>query len=216
MRKLFFKKQMRVEQAFEEFLGCLERSIELFTTGMFSYLEHGIGESFEKSSELVNGAESKADKIRMDIGRALFRDELLPDSRGDLLRLLESCDKVANRTEAVINNICLRRVIVPRELADDVKEMLVPVQTSVETLVTGVRLLFRDPDKAIPAAQDVGRLETESDKLEHALIRRIYGMDLDLAMQIQLERVIADLGSIADRAEDAAITVEIVAIKRML
>ena len=184
---------------------------------MLSYLEHGPGESFSRAADLVARAESEADDIRREIERVLYKNELLPDSRGDLLLLLESCDKVANRIEAVINNICLRRVKIPESTKAEIKEMLIPVETAVITLLTAVRVLFSQPKNVKHAVADVERLESEADKIQHAGVREIYQMDkLDLAHQIQLERTLVDIGSIADRAEDAAHALEIIAIKRTL
>jgi len=216
VRNLFFRKQVRIEQGFEEFLGCIQRCVEIFCTGVLDYLEHGPGESFERATELVQRAESNADTLRKDIERMLYKNELLPDSRGDLLNLLEWLDKVANRLEAVVRNMCLRKVDVPIEIKGNLKEMLIPVQTCVETLLTAVRLLFSEPAKTKPAADDVDRLESECDRLQHATIRKIYDMDVDLAQKIQLERLVSDISSVADRAEDAASVLEIMAIKRTL
>jgi predicted phosphate transport protein (TIGR00153 family) len=216
LKNPFFRKQVHIEQGFEEFLGCIQRCLEIFTTGLLSYLEHGPGESFERSRELVMRAESEADNLRREIERVLYKNELLPDSRSDLLNLLEFLDKVANRVEAVINNIYLRKVEVPDEVKANIKEMLTPTQTCVETLLTAVRLLFSEPRKSKPATDDVERLESECDKVEHATIRGIYEMDIDEAHKIQLERLVNDVGSIADRAENAAHILEIIAIKRTL
>ncbi len=216
MRHLFFRKQARIEQGFEEFLGCIQRCVEIFCTGVLYYLEHGPGESFEKSTQLVQRAESKADTLRKEIERVLYKNELLPDSRGDLLSLLEWLDKVANRLESVIRSMNLRKVEVPDEIKGDIKSMLVPTETCVETLLTAVRLLFSEPGKSKPATDDVDRLETECDQLQHATIRKIYEMELTLAEKMQLERLINDISSVADRCEDAASAVEIMAIKRSL
>jgi uncharacterized protein Yka (UPF0111/DUF47 family) len=41
-------------------------------------------------------------------------------------------------------------------------------------------------------------------------------MEVELAQKIQLERLVNDVGSIADRAEDVASVLEIIAIKRTL
>jgi len=216
LRNFLFRKQARIEQGFEQFLGCIQRCIEIFDTAMLSYLEHGSGESFEKSRELVERAESSADEIRKDIERILYKHELLPDSRGDLLTLLELCDHVANRIESVIRGMSMRQVKIPEVLHQPIKDMMVPSQSAVDTLMTAVRLLFVEPDKVRLAVDDVERLESECDQIQHATIRAIYKMDIDLAQQIQLERLINDLGTIADRAEDAAHSLEIIAIKRTL
>ena len=214
VKGLFFRKQVRIEQGFEEFLGCLERCLEIFCTGFLSYLEHGPGESFNRAVELVERAESKADDLRREIERVLYKNELLPDSRGDMLTLLEWLDKVANRIEGAIRNVCIRRVEIPDSVAVRIKAMLVPLQTCVETLLTAVRLLFFEPGKVKAATDDVERLETECDTIQHMTVREIYAMDLELAEKIQLERLISEIGSIADRAEDVASILEIIAIKR--
>jgi len=183
---------------------------------MLSYLEHGPAASFEKSRELIERAESQADFLRRDIERMLYEHELLPDSRGDLLNLLEECDRVANRIESVIRNVSMRRVEIPSELNRCVAEILVPSQSAVETLMAAVRLLFVEPAKVKPAVDDIDRLESECDQIQHTTIRSIYGMDLELARKMQLEALIKDLGSIADRAEGAAHALEIISIKRTL
>lgn len=216
LRGFFFRKQARIEQSFEEFLGCIQRCVELWSTGLLSYLEGGMSDSFERSSELVSRAESEADKLRRDIERVLYENELMPDSRGDLLNLLESCDRVANRLESVIRNFCLRRPAIPEEIKQSIRDLLVPVQTCVETLVTAIRLLFSEPRKAKPAIDDVQRIETECDRIQQDTIRTIYRMDLDLARQMQLEQAVHDIGSIADRAEATSAVLEIIAIKRSL
>ena len=214
MKNLFFRKQVRIEQGFEQFLGCIQRCLELFCASLLSYLEHGPGESFERAVELVERAESKADKLRREIETVLYKNELLPDSRGDMLNLLEGLDRVPNRIETVVRNICMRRVDIPGNVAPSIKEMLVPVQTCVETLLTAVRMLFSEPSTVKAAVDDVDRLETECDVIQHRTIREIYRMDLDLAEKMQLERLISEIGGIADRAEDAGTVLEIIAIKR--
>lgn len=216
MKNLFFRKQARIEQGFEEFLGCIQRSLELFCAGMLSYLEHGPGESFERSMQLVERAETKADKLRREIETVLYKNELLPDSRGDMLNLLESLDRVPNRIETVIRNVCMRRVEIPKEMAPNLKEMLVPVQTCVETLLTAVRMLFSEPSTVRAAVDDVDRLESECDAIQYRTIREVYAMDLELASKMQLEQMLSEIGGIADRAEDVGTVVEIIAIKRMV
>jgi len=216
VRKLFFRKQARIEQGFEKFLGCIQRCIEIFSTSVLSYLEHGPGESFERAVALVDRAESEADGLRKEIEQVLFANELMPDSRGDMLNLLESCDKIANRIESVIRTMCLRQVQIPDEIKSSIKEMLVPVQTSVETLLTAVRLLFSDPASARPAIHDVERLESECDRIQQDTVRAIYRMDLELAHKMQIEMTIHDIASIADRAEEVSNLLQIVAIKRTL
>ena len=79
-----------------------------------------------------------------------------------------------------------------------------------------MRLLFSEPAKTKAATDDVERLESECDKIQHGTVRAIYELDLELAHKLQLEQTINDIGSIADRAEDAASVLEIVAIKRTL
>lgn len=216
MKNIFFRKQVVIERGFEQFLGCIQRCLEVFVTGLLSYLEHGPGESFERATELVQRAESKADTLRKEIERVLYKNELLPDSRGDLLNLIEWLDKVANRLEAVIRNIYLRNVDIPDAIKPNIKDMLVPTQTCVETLLTAVRFLLSEPGKAKAAVDDVDRLESECDVIQHATIRTIYKMDVELAQKIQLERLISDIGSIADKAEDVGTVLEIIAIKRTL
>ena len=212
----FFKKQAKIESKFEGFLGCLQRCLEVFLPGMLSYLEHGRGESFEKSVELAHAAESEADDLRMDLERTLYKQELLPDSRGDLLKLLESCDKVANRIEDGMYSISMRKIELPEGLKGDFQDLLKPVEKSVLTLIKAVRVFFVEPCNVRQFVEEVDRHESECDQLQHRIIRKIHAMDIDLAWKMQVDGLVREIGSISDTAEAASRGLDIMAIKRTL
>ena len=213
---LFFKKQARIEAGFENFLGCLERSLAAFVTGMLSYLEHGLGSSFEKSVEMAHRAESEADDQRVELERTLFSKELLPDSRGDLLLLLEVADKIANRTEDVMFSIAIRQIETPPALAEDIKVLVEWVEQCGCAALTAIRMLFKDPRGVREIVEEVDRMESECDRKGHMIVRRIYSMEVDLAQKLLLDRLVGEISNIADAAEATASRLDIIAIRRAL
>ncbi len=212
----FFRKQAHLEAGFESFLGCIERCLEVFLPGMLSYLEHGLGESFEKSVSLAHAAESEADDIRTDLERTLYKEELLPDSRGDLLGLLEACDRVANKTEDVLFSISIRRIEPPGELREDFQALLGKVEASVRTLLKGMRVFFVHPSEVRPFVEEVDRHESECDHIQHEILRKVYALDWHLSRKMQIDDLVKEIGAISDAAEGASRRLDITAIKRNL
>ncbi len=214
---MFFKKQTNIEQMFEYYLDCVGQCMEMFKAGMCCFLEHGQGETFDHAVASAHQRESKADDLRREIERTLYIHHLLPDSRGDLLGLLESVDKIPNRIELVLFNIKCRQIVLPEGFGDDLGQLVDTVCKSVEVLIDSIALLFKQPGKVRDLVRQVDELESQSDQKEQALKENIYKLgDLDLAEKMLLERMIIEVASIADRAEETSDRLEIISIKRTL
>ena len=90
------------------------------------------------------------------------------------------------------------------------------VRSCSAELTRSVAVLFEDYNSAALLADRVGGLESRADDLEFELIDKIFSSRRETAEKILLRDMTQAIGSIADRAENAADRVRIVAIKRKI
>ncbi|MGM0421439.1 MAG: DUF47 family protein, partial [Bacillota bacterium] len=69
------------------------------------YLEEGETDPVAELSAKVHEYESKADKSRRKIITEIFNGSLMPHTRGDILRLVESLDEIADQSEDILDDI---------------------------------------------------------------------------------------------------------------
>lgn len=196
------------------YLDVAQEAIDCFAAGLRHHIEHGLDSHFARFVDETHQRESDADTLRHEIEIELFKKSLLPESREDLLMLLERVDLIPNQAEEALRMLLLQRV----ELPDFVKEGLAEL---ADLGVQGFRLVAEAVRDALgPAAniQDLNRRidETESvgDKVEQRLVSSIFASDLSLAEKILYRDVVTEVASLCDLEEDVGFSVTVFVVKR--
>lgn len=172
----------------------------------------------------ISDLETNADKSRRKFTSALHKGAFLPVFRGDLARLAERLDNVADAAEEAMRVILLREKLFTtlanaekkRKSAKIIREGLVKMAglatKTVEALKSAVDMMMPDVDAANEKANEVEELEHESDIIEQGLINDLYEHEklLDPISIMQLKEIIGGIGSISDRAEDASDVIMII------
>ncbi len=191
---------------------CLSR----FSAAMDTYLSSGPCPEVETLRNDSHRAESAADDLRREIEQTLYEHELLPESRGDLLSLLESVDHIPGATQGVLNILFLERPALPEFLKPHLAQ-LVEINTEAYSKVhLAVVALMEDPSRTRELSNHIDELESRSDRLQQLAIRELFASDLDLARQLQIKDLIRTVGAISDRCEHTADLLNIIAIKRRI
>jgi len=213
---MFWKKQKEIEGAIEDYLKQTESCVEAFGEAIEVYFSEGLGDSFEELRKKTHVCESEADDKRREIERTMYGKALIPASRGDILRMLESLDQIPNKCDSVLNQIGLQSMSVPAEYVDAIKQLVKVNMESYQLLCHGARYLVADINEVLPALDKVDAKESESDKNERDLIKTIFDSSMDKADKILLKELVLEIGSISDRAENAADRIGIIAIKQQV
>lgn len=188
-----------------------------------SFSERDIAKT-EALGRKISDLETNADKSRRKFTYALHKGAFLPVFRGDLARLAERLDDVADAAEEAMRVILLREKLFTaltnaekkRKSAKVVREGLVKMAglatKTVEALKSAVDMIMSDVDAANEKANEVEELEHESDIIEQGLINDLYEHEklLDPISIMQLKEIIGGIGSISDRAEDASDVITII------
>lgn len=210
----FWRKQQNIESMIEIYQEHLDEAVRIFREVILGLFDKGYGEEFQAGVLEVSECESNIDDLRREIEMTLYGRQLLPESRGDLLGILEAVDRIPNMLETVLFILLDQEVAILEYLKPELRELVELNVQSYHLVRKALDALFNNPSKALYVCKEVDFKESESDRLERKLIRRIYQSDEELAYKSQLKDVVLTIGSISDRGENCADRISIIAIKR--
>ena len=195
-----------------EVLTC----VDSFQECLFAMFEDSTSEKAKELVQKVSSAESQADDLRDKIEFKLYRKALMPESRGDILGLVESIDRIPNWAEELTYDIYLQRVQFPENLLEKFRQLTEMNVECYHLLHKAVEALFTDIDTVFELTKKVDKKESEIDKLEHELIREVFDIEERLSYQNLLHRIVRSICDISDKTENAGDRLTIVAIKKVI
>ena len=87
-----FGKTRRLESEIDDFLDTVSQGGILFEETLRHYIDKGPDEFFEQRQQQISDIESNGDRLVKGIVRSLYSEMLIPESRGDVLSLLQDMD----------------------------------------------------------------------------------------------------------------------------
>ncbi len=208
------KKTKKLETQIDEFLDKILSGSLQFKQGVKYYIEN-LNDMFEKTLTEISTTEESADNLRRTIETKLYLHTLIPEYRGDVLGLLESVDKVLNKSKETIFQYSVEKPNILPEFASLFLELTNTSVTSVEYMVYAVRAYFSDYQKVRDNINKSVFYEKEADVLADKLKRNIFAnTNLGLAEKIHLRYFTYHIEQIADSAEDVCDRLSIAVIKR--
>lgn len=209
-----FNKTRVLERQIDDFFDKVSEAGFVFSRAMEMYLAVGASDEFDSLLQQEAGIEGKGDTLRRNIEMELYAQTLIPDLRGDVLRLLEDMDHLMNVYEGNLYRISIQQPDVPEQFHAGYLELTRTVVTCVESVVMAARSFFRDINAVRDHNARVIFHETEADKISTRLQRAIFSSDLPLDRKMHLRYFVERIDELANAAEDVADTLAIYAIKR--
>ena len=215
---VFFKsKQKHIQEQLDQYCETAARCVDLCEAALKRYCEDDDLEQLDRDVTEIHQAESDADDIRREIENVMYAKALFPESRGDILGLLEAMDRVPNRAESAIRMIANHYIRVPNHLHAKFLELMDVCSQTVDAMMDAVGKVFRDYTGATSVVGRIDELESHADGLEAALHRHIFADDsLSDLDKILLGRLTESVSSISDRAEAVGDRIRIITVKRTL
>jgi len=209
---LFHRTQALVAQI-DAFLDAVSEGVLVFRSGIADYLD-GRGERFTRRYEEIHALENKADDLRRDIEQNLYAHSLIPESRGDVLGLLETMDDVIDTAKNTLGLFLVEQPEMLPGLSETWNELARTATSTAEAVVLAARTFFRDPGSVNDHLHKVYFYEKEGDRLAMELKRKIFQSDVELARKIHLRSFALHIDMVSDAAENVADRITIYAIKR--
>jgi predicted phosphate transport protein (TIGR00153 family) len=208
-----FRKTQELEEEIDQYLDLVIRGGLLFKQGVKFYIE-GERSEFENRSEELDKIESDADILRRNIENKLYSQTLIPETRGDVLGLLESTDHVLNITSETLYHFAIESPEFLSEINHLYIDLTEACTKTMENLVMAIRAYFSDISNVRDLINKVIFYEKESDKLGKKIKEEIFNQDIELSRKLHLRYFVDRLEKIADLAEDVSDRLAIAAIKR--
>ena len=210
-----FGRTRQLEEKIDSFFDKLSESSVMFRLAIKVYIKDGANEEFIDRLNKVNELESEADKLRRTIEKQLYSDMLIPDSRGDVLGLIETVDQVNSLFEGILWSFAIEKPQIHEDFKSDFRKLANMVVKAVDELGLGARAFFRSPHDVPAYNHKVMLYEKEADRISTRLKTAIFDSSLELACKLHLREIAEQIDNIADQAEDVADRLAIYAIKRM-
>lgn len=210
-----FSKSNKVIELLEKFIDSIDQGSIVFKKGVDNYL-YGNIQAFENNILTLSKLESDADLLGKDIENRLYKHSLMPQLRGDMLRLLEELDDIIDIMKTNLYQFEVEVPNIPGELNQDLSKLTEMSVASVEALVPAARAFFRSPETVKDQLHRVYFYETEADKLAAAIKRKVFREmpDLKLSEKFHLRYFTLHIEQVSDASKKAADLLSVMAIKR--
>ncbi len=212
---VLFKKIKNLEAQIDNYLDMVVKGGFLFKQGIKYFLEEQTDE-FESRLVSIDTTESDADNLRRKIEKRLYTETLIPESRGDVLGLLEACDKVLNKTAETLHQFSVEIPFILPEVKNFYIELTDISVSALEEMVAAVRSYFTDINHVRDHINKVQLYESESDKIAEKIKRIVFRSDIRLSQKMHMRYFALHIESIADEAEDVCDRLSIAAVKRFI
>ena len=214
MFKFLFKKEQRVQELIFKYLDNLKMTQEHFEKAMDCYFDFGFGENCDFLIKQTHKFESKADDISHEIIEMMYSKVLIPESRGDVLRLLESIDLIPNHFEALLFMLQAQKLEFPDFITPDLRELMRVSLECCDLVIKQVEALFNKTEDIKALVFTIDSHESRCDHIQREIVRKIFNSDLDPFHKMQLKELVGQMGQISDQADVVSRSIYIFSIKR--
>jgi predicted phosphate transport protein (TIGR00153 family) len=214
MFKFLFKKEQQLESLISQYLENLSRTQEHFVKAMNTCLDEGLSGQFSFLIEQTHKFESKADEIRDEINYLMYSRALIPESREDIMSLIEQVEVIPRIFELILHLIRTQKLKIPDIIMLDVKDLIRISVESCELMIKQIDLMLKNRQGIRALVSTIDHNESHCDHIERSLMLKIFESDMELVHKLQLKELIIAMGEVSDQADRVSKRVNILTLKR--
>ncbi len=211
---MFFKKENRVEELIYKYLDNLGMTLEVFQNAVMTCISSPACEEFDFLQDRTHRFESKADDIIDEVNNLMYGKVLIPDSREDIMTLLNALDHIPNNLEKVLFVIKYQQVEIPKGFEPQITDLIRISMESCELVIKQVGRFLRNETGIREILHTIDKNESQCDYIEYRLVEKIFKSDMDPFNKLQLKELVKFMGDISDHADRVSKLVNILSLKR--
>jgi hypothetical protein len=211
---MFFKKERQLESLIYNYLENLGMIQNHFVKAMNLCLKEGVSDDFCFLMDQTHRFESRADDLRDEINELMYRRALIPESREDIMALLEKVDEIPRSFEQILNMIRTQRIGFPEFLILDVQELIRVSMESCELMAKQIDVWIKKKEGVRALMSTIDHNESHCDHIERRIIVKIFETDIEPFLKLQLKEMVIVLGEISDQADRVSKRINIMTMKR--
>lgn len=191
----------------------MDESVLTFKEGVKNYLYNST-ESFKNNLQHLANLELESDSIRKEIEHTLYTQSLMPQLRGDIMKLLEEMDNIIDLSKKSVPVWCWNAfdTIISHQWFLKLTQISA---SAAESVIPAAKSYFNDPSSVNDKIHRVYFYEKETDVLADMIRRKVFREmpELKLAEKFHLRYFTLHIENISDNAEKVADLLTIMAIK---
>jgi len=212
--KFLFRKQRKVQTLIDRYLDHLRNVQQSFSQAISNCLDDDARDDFKILADETHRFESKADDVREEIKTLMYSKVLLPESRGDIMGLLESIDQIPRFFEIILNIIRTQKLAIPALIVSEVRELVSVSMETCDLMIKQVEDLFLRGHRIPELLDIIDEKESQCDVIERQIITNLFDSDIEPFIKIQLKELIVLMGEISDQADRVSKRINIISLKR--
>ena len=141
---VFHNRQKEIEEGVNRYCEEVTVAVKEFQHALEEYISRPNLDTLRENLRQVHCAESKADDLRAEIEVLMYTKSVFPESREDILELLEMLDKIPNHAESCIRMVLTQHIIIPQEYTSEILTLVKISQHAVRHILDAAKMLFQD------------------------------------------------------------------------
>ncbi len=214
MLNFFFKKELQLEKLIYNYLENLGMIQKHFVKAMNICLKEGASDDFCFLVDQTHKFESRADDLRDEINELMYSRALIPESREDIMALLERVDEIPRSFEQILNMIRTQQIFFPEFLVLDIQELIRVSMESCDLMAKQIDVMIKKKEGIRTLMSTIDQNESHCDHIERRIIVKLFESDLEPFLKLQLKELVIVLGEISDQVDRVSKRVNIMTMKR--
>ncbi|MCT4613228.1 MAG: DUF47 family protein [Clostridia bacterium] len=210
---MFFQKGKQIDELINTHMNSVKECKYTFEEFISEVFNEGPDARLEALVKKISRLESDADEHRHESIKNLLNGSLLPDTRREMLKIVDGIDRIANDIEEISKEIYLQKMKFPKEFHDQILDVEKKEQEQLELLCKVIDNLLLNTNKYednIDMIKEIRSLESDIDDIEFAMIKELYDMKYELAYKNQVRVAISSIADISDLIENISDLLEII------
>jgi predicted phosphate transport protein (TIGR00153 family) len=152
--------------------------------------------------------------LRDETNELMYSRALIPESREDIMALLERVDEIPRSFEQILNMIRTQGITFPAFMILDVQELIRVSIESCDLMARQIDVMMKKKEGIRALMATIDQNESHCDHIERRLIIKLFESDLEPFLKLQLKEIVVVMGEISDQADRVSKRINIMTMKR--
>lgn len=169
-----FNKHKQLFAQLDDYYKISDDCLKKFRDAMTYAIQHGLDEHFELLVEEISQKEQNCDDLRRTIEHTMFAQSLLPETREDIIMIIEMMDQIPNHCESVSFMVVDQRSYIFPGIKSDLIELLDLSVATFELVVEAARDCLNKMEKTTELVREIDDNENVANSVVRKMIRSIF------------------------------------------
>lgn len=214
-----FQRQKKTFEQLYEHTDMVKETLEIFNKALEYNLENGIDEDFEKFSVEIGKKRQDCDDIRGQVERDLFSHSLLPETREDIVELIEIMDEIPSHCESLVYMMEDQRTEIISAIKEDVVELVNVSFDAFDLTVKALKDCFDTMEHVQQLVRKIDGYANIGKNIQRKMIRAVFSeneLKTHPGAQLAQKEIVTEIGEILDLCKMISERLMITAIKRKI